>query len=234
MANFTQSKFLSLTEQQQHRHLSDLLRRHYENDESLEPYHILASMIGFKSCPATPIEDLYHFHLLKADRRLKEHQFLKKNQSDRKEPLSKPIPVDVFLDNLRSAHNVGSITRTVETFGLGTIYGAGLTPAPSPKTAMGTEEWTTFQKGVLTDITSPLIAIELTETAIPYYEFDFPKSFTLAVGNEERGCSPQILEAAVHTIYIPMHGRKNSLNVANAFAIVAAEVARRHPLRYPS
>ena len=49
----------------------------------------------------------------------------------------------------------------------------------------------------------------------------------LAVGNEDRGCSPALLAAADQVAYIPQVGRVGSLNVAAAAAIVLAEARRR-------
>ena len=49
----------------------------------------------------------------------------------------------------------------------------------------------------------------------------------LAVGNEDRGCSPGLLAAADEVAYIPQVGRVGSLNVAAAAAIALAECRRR-------
>jgi tRNA (guanosine-2'-O-)-methyltransferase len=49
----------------------------------------------------------------------------------------------------------------------------------------------------------------------------------LAIGNEDRGCSPALLAAADLVAYIPQPGRVGSLNVAAAAAIALAEARRR-------
>lgn len=228
MVKFTKKKFLSLPLQRQQRHLAKLVRECYTNggDESYRLYQELLSFIRAKQ-PATQLDDCYHIHLQQADRRLKEHGLLPtKHQTDRDTPLAPPLPISIYLDNLRSAHNVGSIVRTVEAFGLGPIIAGGTTPAPSAKTAMGCEEWVDFTHGSLDEVPRPIIAVELAEGATPYHDFTFPETFTLALGNEERGCSKELLENADEVIYIPMRGRKNSLNVANAFSVVAAKIVQ--------
>lgn len=232
MVSFTKSKFLSLTHTQQHRHLAELLRAfHTEHSgQSMKTYEDLLGMLNL-DIQETCLEDRYHFHLHHAGRKLKEHNLLSKTSTDREHPLSDRLPVDVYLDQLRSAHNVGSITRTIEAFGLGRLLCGGLTPVPASKTAMGTEKWVSSKSATIEDVQSPIIAIELTTDAIPYTQFTYPETFTVALGNEERGCSPKILNVASHVICIPMHGRKNSLNVANAFAIIAADISCRHPNR---
>ncbi|MGA8165369.1 MAG: TrmH family RNA methyltransferase [Waddliaceae bacterium] len=47
------------------------------------------------------------------------------------------------------------------------------------------------------------------------------------VGNEEYGCSTEVKRCGQIFLEIPLRGRKNSLNVANAFAIAAAEMTRQ-------
>lgn len=233
MLNFTKPKFLSLQPAKQHWHLARLLRDYHQDKTRVKSWKQYQELLSYLNMDLNIelLEDRYHHHLNQAGKRLKEHNLLQSEQVDRDTPLSCAIPVDVVMDNLRSAHNVGSIARTVEAFGLGGLYGMGLTPAPSPKTAMGAEKWISFKNTTLSEIQKPIVAIELAEGAVPYNEALFPETFTLAVGNEERGCSKEVLQAASLIVYIPMHGRKNSLNVANAFAIVAAEIARKHPSR---
>ncbi|MGB9847444.1 MAG: TrmH family RNA methyltransferase [Desulfotomaculales bacterium] len=52
----------------------------------------------------------------------------------------------------------------------------------------------------------------------------------LAVGNERRGCAPEILAQADKIVCIPMPGRANSLNVAAAAAIMLYEAVRQRCL----
>ncbi len=92
---------------------------------------------------------------------------------------------------------------------------------------MGTKEWVTCQYKALEACPKPLIAIETVADACPYYDFCFPDVFTLALGNEEYGLSEKVLKQADFAIQIPLYGRKNSLNVACAFAIIASEIARQ-------
>ena len=79
----------------------------------------------------------------------------------------------------------------------------------------------------ISDLPKPLILLETCENAVPLKTFHFPKKFTLVVGNEEHGCSQELLKAADNIVKIPLRGRKNSLNVANAFAIAAAEIVEQ-------
>ena len=74
----------------------------------------------------------------------------------------------------------------------------------------------------------PWIAIETIPEAPSFDEWIYPQGCTLIVGNEERGIRSDLLRRCEATVAIPLSGHKNSLNVANAYAIVAAEAAMQH------
>ena len=79
----------------------------------------------------------------------------------------------------------------------------------------------------LNTLKRPIIALETCDKALSLYDFLFPTSFTLVVGNEEYGCSDESLILADFIVEIPLRGHKNSLNVANALAIAANEIVRQ-------
>ena len=184
------------------------------------------------------IADLYHHHAKMAEVSFKEHNLLPQMITpsqviigDKKE--GEPfLPIDIYLDRLRSAHNIGSIIRTTEAFRLGkVIFSKEMIDASSKQiqdTSMGASEWVACEKtSDLSTLKRPLIALETVEGAPAYFDFTFPPSFTLALGNEEQGLSSEVLEKADICIQIPLWGRKNSLNVASAFSIVAGEICRQ-------
>ena len=72
-----------------------------------------------------------------------------------------------------------------------------------------------------------MVAIELAGGAVPLHEAPLDGDVCLALGNEDRGCSPALLAAADAVAYIPQVGRVGSLNVAAAAAIALAEARRR-------
>ena len=53
-----------------------------------------------------------------------------------------------------------------------------------------------------------------------------PTKVAVVLGNEIAGCSPHVLGACDRLVEIPMHGAKNSLNVANCGAIIMYEIVR--------
>jgi tRNA (guanosine-2'-O-)-methyltransferase len=145
----------------------------------------------------------------------------------------------LLLESVSQPFNLGSITRTAAAFGVEQVWlcGDAADPAhPSArKTALGTGRFLTFTRAAsVTEAASEilayglrLVAVELTEGSVPLHRADLSGDVCLALGNEDRGCSPALLSAAGQVAYIPQTGRVGSLNVAAAAAIVLAEARRR-------
>lgn len=232
MKELTEKKFLSLTVSQQHKLQANLLRKIYSN---LSAVHLIKEHQTYTTWQSLPplttyspktISDRYHEHILHTNT---PSLLPPVRTKDRLHPKAPPLPISIYLDNIRSGHNVGSILRTIEAFSLGSVCFSEKTPFIDNKkvvdTAMGAEKWVNCQKtSLLSALPTPLIALETSDHAIPLQDFIFPSTFTLAIGNEEYGCSDEVLSLATHIVEIPLWGRKNSLNVANAFAIVAASI----------
>jgi len=191
--------------------------------------------IGLPDSSLKTIADRYHHHLKLAKRNLKEHNLLPCIRQGDKEIGAPNRPIAIYLDHVRSAHNVGSMIRTTEAFSLGTLYFSEDTPFIDCKqvrdAAMGAEQWVNCKQIgaliTLEDLPRPIIAMETGTEATSIFDFIFPETFTLVMGNEEYGCSEVLLRQADYIIEIPLRGRKNSLNVANAFAIAAGEIERQ-------
>jgi 23S rRNA (guanosine2251-2'-O)-methyltransferase len=144
--------------------------------------------------------------------------------------------VEALLDNIRSTYNVGSIFRASDGAGLQHLHLCGITPTPQnikvAKTALGSEEtvtWTYHANAVtaaenLKQQGFRLCALEVTQGAQSIFEIaplldDCP--LLLMVGNEVNGVDPDLLKLSDHVVWIPMQGKKESLNVSLAFGIAA-------------
>jgi tRNA (guanosine-2'-O-)-methyltransferase len=145
----------------------------------------------------------------------------------------------VVLDGLGTPANVGAIVRSAAAYRAERLWLAGATPAlPSSgvqRTAMGTDRYVSVT-AVATGADAvadahadgfAVVAIELTDSAVPLHELALPDAVALVVGHEDHGVSRGTLEAADHVAYLPMLGRVGSLNVATAAAIAMYEVRRR-------
>lgn len=148
--------------------------------------------------------------------------------------LSKRLSVVVVLDHVRSGHNVGSVFRTCDAFGIEKLYLCGITPQPPNrevlKTALGSSdsvEWRHFRetKSALEELRSEgyeIVFAEHTSESISLQQF-FPsaeKKFVFVFGNEVEGINSELLHLADHIIEIPQFGTKHSFNIAVAAGIV--------------
>jgi tRNA G18 (ribose-2'-O)-methylase SpoU len=231
--DFTKRKFLSLKEAHQHKMASELLKEIFSDGKNalLQHYKDVESWLDLPSIDLKSHEEIshrFHFHLEKAGLCQKEHFLLHIKKEDT--PSDIPfLDVQIFLSSLRSAFNVGSIFRTVEAFRLGSIYCSSKTPTPEnpkvQKASMGTYDKVTWHKeSKLSELPRPWIALETASPSTPLSSYTFPESFTLILGNEEFGVPKEILLQCDAIIEIPLYGSKNSLNVASAFAITAANI----------
>ena len=101
------------------------------------------------------------------------------------------------------------------------------------KTALGAEKtipfeyhkqtWRLIEKLKKSGIN--IVALEQDKKAINYLKFKPKFPLTLIIGNEVKGISQKILKKADKIIYLPMQGKKESLNVAVAFGVAGYHIA---------
>ena len=152
----------------------------------------------------------------------------------------------LLLDDLRSAHNVGSILRTAEGLGVHQVYLCGITPYPKlekndqrlpylaekinkriAKTALGAElslKWQ-YSSSALDTLKTlkafevEIVALEQDAKSIALNEFHAQSNILLIVGNEITGVSPELKLICDQIVEIPMAGQKESYNVSAAAAM---------------
>lgn len=145
---------------------------------------------------------------------------------------SSPFPIELYLDNIRSAYNVGSIFRSADAVGIQKIHLGGISPLPTnlkvAKTALGATAAVTWElnRNGLTAIQGfkekgyQICALEMIKGATNLLDKKrfkpFPTKVLLIVGNEVTGIDPALLDLVDHTFFLPMYGTKGSLNVAVA------------------
>lgn len=151
------------------------------------------------------------------------------------------LPLIVILDNVRSLHNVGSVLRTADAFRLEAVYMCGITATPPSaeihKTALGAEDsvsWQYFSHAL--DAVRQLqaegyvvMAVEQVEGSVKLHEmhFDPARRYALVMGNEVKGVSQEVVDAADCALEIPQFGTKHSMNVSVTAGIVMWEAARQ-------
>ncbi len=143
--------------------------------------------------------------------------------------------LEVILDNIRSAWNVGSIFRSSDAVGINKIYLCGISPTPDnekvSKTSLGAEKaiaWEYHKNALelvkkMQDQNKQIWAIERAVNSQDLFDINdvvIKKDIVLVMGHEVGGVDPDILRIADKIVHLPMRGVKNSLNVATAFGVV--------------
>ncbi len=147
----------------------------------------------------------------------------------------------LLAHNIRSLWNVGSFFRSSDAFGVDHLYLTGYTSCPPrqeiSKTALGAEStvaWS-YHKDPLDVIKqersqgSRILALERTEKSIPLRTWAPADRILLIVGHEITGVPDVLLSEADEVVHIPMHGTKESLNVAVAAGIALDELCHGRP-----
>ena len=142
----------------------------------------------------------------------------------------------LVLHDVRSRFNVGSVFRTADGAGVDKIYLGGITPAPPhskiSKVALGAEKfvpygtikqtWRLLEKLKAEGV--QIVGVEQTKKSIAYNKFKPKSKIALVMGSETKGLPEAIIKRCDKLIEIPMHGKKESLNVATACGIVAFKI----------
>lgn len=152
----------------------------------------------------------------------------------------------VILDNIRSAHNVGSVFRTSDGAGVEKVYLVGTTPTPIDrfgreqpeikKTSLGASESIVWEHIGGADRLSTMeaiaciaelknegyqiVAVEQTKNSVDLSDFKVPDKVAYIFGAEVDGVQPALLEVSDKVVEIPMAGIKESLNVSVTAGII--------------
>ena len=151
----------------------------------------------------------------------------------RKENKSKErLPISFLLNDIRSLYNVGAVFRVADGIRAEKIYICGITGRPPDraitKTALGAEatvpwEYHRDARSLILQLKSSgvqIVVLEHATESVSFAEADFKFPACLILGNEVTGVDEVLVELSDQAVEIPMHGEKNSLNVALAAGIV--------------
>ena len=142
--------------------------------------------------------------------------------------------VVVVLDNIRSAHNVGSVFRTADSFKIDKVWLCGICAVPPSaeihKSALGAEDsvaWEHVDDTMdavrrLKEEGYTVICAEHTVGSVMLDEFVPQKGGRYAVvfGNEVSGVRQDVVDAADMALEIPQFGTKHSLNVSVSAGVI--------------
>lgn len=139
----------------------------------------------------------------------------------------------IIAHNIRSLHNVGSVFRTADAFGVSKIYLTGYTGTPPDskiaKVALGAENFVPWEKHhsavrLIKKLKASGVRIAVLENNVKYETQSLSKfkpvfPMALLLGEETKGNTKTLLELADDILEIPMQGKKESLNVSVAGGI---------------
>lgn len=145
----------------------------------------------------------------------------------------------VIANDIRSLHNVGSIFRSCDAFGVEKLYLVGITGVPPrkeiTKVSLGSErrvDWEYRAKidellNELHNSCVELVGLETGSSSLPIDSFEPKRAFALVVGNEVDGLCDDLIVQLDFTLEIPMRGGKRSLNVSVATGIALFALTRK-------
>lgn len=162
------------------------------------------------------------------------------------------MEIVLIAHDIRSCHNIGSLARSCDGFGVKTIYCTGYTPyikssddnrlphvrkktvADIHKTALGAEDYVDIVHSpniselivLLKDNGFTVAALEQSRSSIPLMSFCKTTKLVLILGTETIGLPDDVLALCDQILEIPMLGKKESFNVSIAGALAVYELKR--------
>ena len=144
----------------------------------------------------------------------------------------------VVVENVYDSFNLSAVLRTCDAVGIATVhllYYREKPPRIFTGVASSAQKWLTLQQhGSVEEAFAALRAVGLrvyatgaAAGALPPEEVDFTQPTAILLGNENRGVSPEALAQADGTIYIPMQGMVQSVNVTVAAGMILYEARRQ-------
>ena len=140
----------------------------------------------------------------------------------------------IVLDNVRSAHNVGSAFRTADSFKADKVWLCGICAVPPSadihKSALGAEDSVAWEHVAdtmeavrrLKEDGYEIVSIEQTVKSVMLDTFrpEKGKKYALVFGNEVAGVDQQVVDASDFSLEVPQFGTKHSLNVSVTVGVI--------------
>lgn len=144
----------------------------------------------------------------------------------------------VVMENIHDPHNVSAMLRSSDAVGIhevNLVYTTTKYPKIGSKSSSSANKWIGRRKfssipecyQQLRKDGFQILATRLDENAKLLYDFDLTKPTAFVFGNEHGGVTDEAANLADATIYIPMMGMIQSLNVSVACAVTIYEALRQ-------
>lgn len=146
------------------------------------------------------------------------------------------VELVALLQSVEYPANVGSSFRLADGAGFSELILTGITPVPPNPTIDKVGRFKSkrvpwrYENNPLKAIYElkeqgyHIVAVEICETAVPYFQYAYPQKTCLVVGHEDHGITRETLSACDGAVFLPMYGKGLSLNVNVALSIVSYHV----------
>ena len=143
-----------------------------------------------------------------------------------------PRDIALVLQSVSYPANVGSLFRIADATGVSKMFLCGITPTPPNQTItkVGRDKhndviwcYEKHAEDALKTLRSEgyhICALELTDASQPYQQVSYPDKLCLVVGNEDHGVTRSALALCNSSVFVPMYGKGQSLNVHVCAAVV--------------
>ena len=143
----------------------------------------------------------------------------------------------VLVESVNKPHNLSAILRTCDAAGVfeANFISKGKETKTYNSTAQGSQKWVKL-KNYSTSFSAisslkrkgfKLFGTTLNENSTDYREVDFTANTCFVLGAEKWGLSEELISQVDESIFIPMSGMVQSLNVSVAAAILLFEAIRQ-------
>ena len=150
----------------------------------------------------------------------------------------------LVLDNIRSAHNIGSAFRTADSFRVDKVWLCGICAVPPSaeihKSALGAEDSVVWEHvddtmdaiNLLKEDGYTILSAEQTVDSVMLDKFtpDPTKKYAIVFGNEVAGVRQDVVDASDIVLEIPQYGTKHSLNVSVSVGVILWHLRSNMPI----
>lgn len=144
----------------------------------------------------------------------------------------------IALDGVHDQHNLSAVLRSADATGVGRVIWFPDIRKPetvNPEVSKGSEKWVKLEtvgnlKNRLSELKKQgfkIAATHMGARAVDFRSLDWTSPWVVVMGNEQSGCSDDILEVADENIFLPMLGFVQSLNISVASAVIMYEIQRQ-------
>ncbi len=143
----------------------------------------------------------------------------------------------VLVEDVNKPHNLSAILRTCDAAG---VFEANFISKPNAvktfnSTAQGSQKWVKLNnhENIITAISDlknkgfKLYGTTLNSESLDYRNFDYSQNTCFVLGAEKWGVSNELISMVDQSIFIPMRGMVQSLNVSVAASILLFEAVRQ-------